>query len=172
MMNVGYELYSKMVSKYVARLKGENTEEPAEDASIEISRDAYIPDGYTGNEAIKLNLYKRIIDIHTEGEAEELLEEMRDRFGEVPAEVRTLVSVSLARSLAAEAGISRIYEAGGYVFFDFRPDMLPPREKIAAVAGIMGGNVIFGTREKGFIKITAGGDGLAGALEVLKQLVK
>ena len=68
---VGYDLYCKMLNEAVKEAKGLKTEE-SYDTTIDIDLDAYIPMGYIPNEMQKLDIYKRIADIETEEETEEM----------------------------------------------------------------------------------------------------
>lgn len=83
---VGYDLYCKMLNEAVKEAKGIAVEESF-DTSIDIVIDAYIPMGYIPNELQKLDIYKRIADIETQEETEEMTEELIDRFRR-SAEVR------------------------------------------------------------------------------------
>ncbi len=90
---VGYDLYCKMLNEAVKEAKGIAVEESF-DTSIDIVIDAYIPMGYIPNELQKLDIYKRIADIETQGETEEMTEELIDRFGDPPKSVENLLYIA------------------------------------------------------------------------------
>ncbi len=77
---VGYDLYCKMLNEAVKEARGEAPAEQFE-TSVDIRTDAFIPSTYIANESQKLDMYKRIAGIETDEEAEEMLEELIDRFG-------------------------------------------------------------------------------------------
>ena len=58
MMNIGYELYCKLVDDAVRALQGEVVNENREETSVEINLPAYIPDRYIEDESFKLQMYK------------------------------------------------------------------------------------------------------------------
>ncbi len=99
MQEVGYDLYCKMLNTAVKHFKGEADAETFETA-IDINVDAYIPSTYISNEHQKLDVYKRIACIENIDEMDEMLEELIDRFGDVPKKVQQLLQVALLKSLA------------------------------------------------------------------------
>lgn len=96
---VGYDLYCKMLNEAVKEAKGIDVEESF-DTTIEIDIDAYIPMGYIPNEFQKLDAYKRIADIDSEEEADEMLEELIDRFGDLPKSVENLLFIAKIKTMA------------------------------------------------------------------------
>lgn len=109
MMNIGYELYCKMIDDAVRALQGEIVSENKEEISVEIPLSAYIPDTYIQNETLKLQMYKKIATIHTFDDEDEIIDEMMDRFGDVPQQTINLIKISHARYLAGELAITRIH---------------------------------------------------------------
>ncbi|RLA79403.1 MAG: hypothetical protein DRG36_04895, partial [Deltaproteobacteria bacterium] len=84
--------YNALLEEAIRELKGEEVpKKPAPEIHIPI--EAYIPEEYVEEEAQRLGLYKRLSLVEGEEELEELKEEIRDRFGPPPAEVRNLFEV-------------------------------------------------------------------------------
>jgi transcription-repair coupling factor (superfamily II helicase) len=106
---VGYDLYCKMLHEAVREAKGEKVEEPFE-TSVDIRTDAFIPSGYIANEAQKLDIYKRIAGIATDEEAEEMLEELIDRFGEPPRPVQNLLTIARLKAIAHSVYIKEVLQ--------------------------------------------------------------
>jgi transcription-repair coupling factor (superfamily II helicase) len=106
---VGYDLYCKMLHEAVREAKGEKMEEPF-DTSVDIRTDAFIPSGYIVNEAQKLDIYKRIAGIVTDEEAEEMLEELIDRFGEPPRSVQNLLTIARLKAAAHKVYIKEVVQ--------------------------------------------------------------
>ncbi len=109
MMSVGYELYCKMIDNAVRALQGEIINDEKEEASIEFPVSAYIPKQYIENESLKLSMYKKIALVRSEEDEDEIIDEMLDRFGDVPQATINLVKVSHIRYLAGELAITRIH---------------------------------------------------------------
>lgn len=66
-----------------------------------------------------MDIYRRIALIRTEAEADDITDELCDRFGDPPPSVNALVQVALLRGEAAGAGITDISQKGGFIRFVF-----------------------------------------------------
>jgi len=119
MMNIGYELYCKLVDDAIRALQGEIVNENKEEISIELLATANIPNKYIETETLKLQMYKKIANIRTEADVDEIIDEMLDRFGDVPRETLNLIRISRIRSLAEDLSVVRIYEQQDKVFVSF-----------------------------------------------------
>ena len=106
---VGYDLYCKMLHEAVKEARGEAPAEQFE-TSVDIRTDAYIPSTYIANESQKLDMYKRIAGIETDEEAEEMLEELIDRFGEPPKSVQNLLTIARLKAVAHSVYIKEIVQ--------------------------------------------------------------
>ena len=104
---VGYDLYCKLLNTAVKALKGEMPEETYE-TTVDLDIDAYIPSFYIRNEALKLDIYKRISAIENEEEHMDMQDELIDRFGEMPRAVEHLLKIALLKAEAHEAQIVEI----------------------------------------------------------------
>mgnify|MGYP002622758915 CR=1 FL=1 len=109
---VGYELYCKMLNEAVALLKGEKIRADFE-TSIELKADAYIPTEYIADSGEKLSMYKKISLITSQEDKDLVLEELKDRFGPVPAAVTNLLEVALLKARAHRKYITEISGSGG-----------------------------------------------------------
>lgn len=113
---VGYDLYCKMLNEAVKHLKGEMKEE-AYTTTLDLNIDAFIPTSYISNEYQKLDIYKRIASIENEEEMEDMLEELIDRFGDVPKKVQQLLSIALLKALAHSAYVIAVEQKGEKIKF-------------------------------------------------------
>ena len=107
-VNVGYELYCKMVDDAVRALQGETVREEHDEVVLDLHVTAYIPDSYIGDATTKLAMYRRIADVGDADGEEAALEELTDRFGRPPREVRTLLAVSRSKSCAEALDIVKV----------------------------------------------------------------
>lgn len=119
MVNVGYELYCKMVDDAVRELQGEIVNEDREESTVELKASAYIPDYYISDEVIKLQMYKRIASIRTRDDEDEIIDELIDRFGDVPHQTINLIKISHIRYLAEVLSIHEIKQDGNKVVLYF-----------------------------------------------------
>ncbi len=104
---VGYDLYCKMLASAIKKLSGKG-ERADFSAAIELPVDANIPENYVKNEYLKLDLYKRISKIENQEGADAILEEVKDRFGDVPKPFLRLLKVACLRAVAHEACITEV----------------------------------------------------------------
>ena len=120
LVNVGYELYCKMVDDAVRALEGEIVnDESREEATVELKASAYIPERYISDEATKLQMYKKIASIRTTDDEDEILDELLDRFGDVPAPCINLIKISHIRYLADLLAITELKQVGNKVVLNF-----------------------------------------------------
>lgn len=104
---VGYEMYAKLLEDTLDNLKG-NKKNKLRDCKVEFKSSAYISESYIKDYRFRLEMYKRISSIKTFEDREDIVNEMTDRFGDVPMETLNLTHISLIRSLALQAGFSLV----------------------------------------------------------------
>ena len=110
MESVGYDLYCKMLSEAVQEAKGIRSETEEFETVVDLSLDAYIPDSYIPNEFQKLNAYKRIAGIVEEGDYDDIMDELLDRYGEPPKMVVNLMKIADLKAAAHRASVTEIKE--------------------------------------------------------------
>jgi transcription-repair coupling factor (superfamily II helicase) len=122
---VGLDTYTRLLEKTVNRLRGQEEHEvfPAPDVSME--GPAYLPDEYVADSAQKLHLYRRLSRAEAVDEVTALHDEMTDRFGPPPAEVRRLLDSARLRLLGQLLGVERISIAADAARMTFRKDVVP-----------------------------------------------
>jgi len=108
---VGYDLYCKMLNEAVKMMKGLPVKEGFS-TSIDLNVNAFIPASYIPNEFQKLDMYKRIGNVETIEEKEEILEEFIDRFSEPPQPVLKLLDIALLKVRAHNCDITEITQKG------------------------------------------------------------
>ena len=108
MESVGYDLYCKMLNEAVLKLKGETVVEDDFETVLDLNLDAYIPASYIRNEVQKLEIYKRIAAIANEEEYDEMVDELSDRFGDLPKSAQNLLDIALLKAQAHEACITQL----------------------------------------------------------------
>ena len=129
MVDVGYDMYMKLLSEAVLEARGIEVPQRA-DCSADLAVAANIPERYIASAEQRMDIYRRIAAIRTEEEADDLTDELIDRFGDTPPGVNALIHVALLRGEAGKAGITDISQKAGclrYTVADF--DM----EKVSAL---------------------------------------
>lgn len=115
---VGYELYCELLEQAVRRLKNLP---PA--TSIEVDVDlpcqAYLPDSYIRDIRTKIDLYRKLARVAEVPQLTDFAEELRDRFGPLPAPVERLLELHELRIHAHWWRIRRIHQENGFVVFHY-----------------------------------------------------
>ena len=107
---IGAELYQHLLQRAVRRVRGEQADGAAV-PDIRIGLGIAIPRDYVPEEEIRIDLYRRLARLNSEWEASDLANEIADRFGPLPDQVRDLLDFSAIRSQCASARVAKV-EAG------------------------------------------------------------
>ncbi len=106
---VGYDLYIKLLNEAVLEEKGEKIEEKL-DTTISLKCDAYIPERYVEYSSQRMELYKKIAAIETPLDRDDILDEMIDRYGDMPKQTEALLTIALVRAAAKRCRITSVIE--------------------------------------------------------------
>ena len=116
--SIGYDLYVKFLGQAISRLKGETVIEIL-DTTIDLKVDGYIPKKYIVDEDQKIEVYKKISTLESIEDYRELVDELIDRFGDIPIEVENLMDISYIRALASINDIKNISQGDMDIKLDF-----------------------------------------------------
>lgn len=115
---VGYDTYVRLLEETVRELKGE--EVPLEiHSTLNLGLDIRIPSVYISDEAQRLRSYKRIADARDGEQGARILEELSDRYGPAPDEVKNLVKFALLKSFCERAGVESVDRRQGVANIKF-----------------------------------------------------
>ena len=112
--SVGYDMYMKLLGEAISQQKGEKPKE--KECLIDLQINAHIPEKYISALQQRLSIYRRIADIRSYQDAEDVRDELRDRYGDIPPSVEGLIEVSLCRNTAASLGIYEIGQRGDTLY--------------------------------------------------------
>ena len=115
MMSVGYDMYLKLLDEAVLEERGEKAKEP--DCTADLNVTANVNKDYVSRGEERMDLYRRMAAIRSQEDADDLLDEIVDRYGEPPKGVLNLIDIALLRANARSVGISDIRQKGGEVQF-------------------------------------------------------
>ncbi len=104
---VGYDMYLKLLNDAMNEEKGIKVEETPE-CLVDLNISAHIPESYIESLPARLGIYRRIAEIKSNEDSEDVIDELCDRFGEPPSAVLGLINVALFRSKASKNGIYEI----------------------------------------------------------------
>ncbi|MEZ6054456.1 MAG: transcription-repair coupling factor [Planctomycetaceae bacterium] len=113
---VGYELYCQLLENAVRNLK-KLPPRKRPHVNVDLPVAALIPDEYVPPGRQKIDVYRKISATANMAELQDVVAEMRDRFGKPPEEVELLISLRELQILAYQWGIEAIREEDGYILF-------------------------------------------------------
>ena len=151
LLSVGYDMYLKLLEEAVLEERGEKPELRAECAA-DLTVAASIPDRYVPSPEQRMDLYRRIAHIRSEEEADDLVDELVDRYGDPPRPVNNLISVALLRAAAAKCGVTEIAQRGERLNFTLRD---PDLARVSAIAGrpAYRGRLLFSAGDKPYLSL-------------------
>ena len=123
--SIGYELYCKEIDRAVRQLQGEEVTSSRSDISIDVPVVASIPASYISDESLRLQAYKKIAGITSREDADDVADELLDRYGDVPDEAMNLIRVAEMRSHAEKTGIINIVRQGKRVTLKYDRESKP-----------------------------------------------
>jgi transcription-repair coupling factor (superfamily II helicase) len=130
---VGFELYCRMLEQAVAELRGQ-APAPERRVTLHLGMDVRIPPEYLPGEQARLQCYRRIAEIRTEAEAQELRRELEDRFGPVPAPVLHLLEYVQLKALCETLGVQAVERRDHRIGLRFDPATSVPPERLVRLA--------------------------------------
>ena len=110
---------------------------------MDLNEEAYIPNSYIPNEYQKLDIYKRIAGIEDEEEMDDMLEELIDRFGDVPRKVQQLLQIAGLKALAHSAYVTAVEQKGEEFRFTMYEKAKVNPQKIPPLIQSYRGNLVF-----------------------------
>ncbi len=125
---VGFDTYLRWLQETVEALKsgkgdeGQRSRVPPE---VILDLPAHLSDAYVPDEAVKLDLYRRLARAEAPSEIQVVREELRDRFGPLPDDAQRLLLVSELRALGARIGLEMVLVKGDEARLTFARDASP-----------------------------------------------
>ncbi len=104
---VGFETYARLLRESVAELTGRPLPEERE-VKIDLPVRAFVPIGWLAQEALRLELYRRVATAPDHGALDRVRAEAEDRYGRLPPEVETLLAVASLRITCARLGVEEV----------------------------------------------------------------
>jgi transcription-repair coupling factor (superfamily II helicase) len=112
---VGYELYTQLLSEAVAEISGQEASQD-EEPELDLRIPAFLPDDFLPEAGTRLDFYRKLAASRTVPEADELELELLDRFGRLPAPAEALCELTRLRTKMREAGVREMKRGNGALF--------------------------------------------------------
>ena len=165
---VGYDMYCKLMEETLAEV-GQGTFRRDLETRVDLRVDAFLPSDYVADEKQRMEMYKRIAAIETDEDRAEVVDELIDRYGDVPAVVDTLLEVSQLRAAANGLGISQVSRGKGGALLRLDERYIPDPARLMQAMISLGPNLNFASGSKPAILVRTG---ISSDRELLKELLK
>lgn len=119
-VNVGFEMYCRLLDEAVEEIKTGRAADILADPVLEFNVEAYLSGDYISDAMHKIEIYQRVAAIKNDQHADDLLDELIDRFGEPPQTVLNLLTVAKIKSAARRLGIKSLIQHPSYLEIIFR----------------------------------------------------
>jgi transcription-repair coupling factor (superfamily II helicase) len=157
MSAVGFDLYAQLVDSEVKYLKAaadgaplHELDDPLEGLeplpSVDLPVVALIPSAYIEDEGQRLYYYKRLMTCRDTGQLFEAGKEIEDRYGHVPAPVKTAIAVMECRLRSQACGVRSISGKEGRLVVEFVPGQTPTPRAFSILSQHNRGAVLTGER--------------------------
>src|SRR5438045_8130599 len=101
---LGFDLYTQMLERTVAELRGEEVEDETS-VTINLGVDVSIPEDYVSDMGQRLRAYKRVSSARDEESLAAIRAETEDRYGRIPESVESLFDYARLRKAAEMVGV-------------------------------------------------------------------
>ena len=170
MLNIGYELYCKMLEEAVDKARGVEEIPEAEETAFNLPIPAILSEHYIENEMLRLQMYKKIAVIASDEDESEIIDELLDRFGDIPKATMNLIKISKIRAMAGKVGISEISQQGYKIIFKLLENVKLTERIMAGLVSVYGGKMMINGGKEPYIRLTIGRDDPLKAIEKFLQI--
>ena len=115
---VGYDTYCRLLDEVVKEEQGIEVK-PEFDVQIDLNVTSFIPESYISDSNQKIEIYQDIALCKDEKDIQDVIDELIDRFGDIPTEVEKLLEISRIKQLAKAKGVSKISNKRESVVFTY-----------------------------------------------------
>jgi len=131
---IGFHFYTQLLSAAVQRLRADRSRaaplaelavQPPLPVTIDLAIPAAIAPDYVANRELRLQLYRRLANLRSQGELAAMQAELSDRFGPPPVEVENLLYQLRVKLMAATARVEAVTSENGQILIQLPPERVP-----------------------------------------------
>ena len=169
--SVGFEMYCRLLEESVQDLKGQHLQKPPEPV-IDLSVHAYIDSEFVPDATQRIELYKRIMAVSSRESADQLADEIMDRFGDLPPAVDNLLQVARVKVEARMLGIAQIHSLNDLIVLKLLEGISFDREIFAGLVRKYRGRLAYQHGRVPQLKILIRNRTQEQALQMLLEVVR
>ncbi len=152
---VGYDTYCNLLDEVVKEMKGIELKKE-EEIQIDLDVTSYIPDEYISDANQKIEIYQNIALCRNEEDIQDVIDEVIDRFGNMPQELGNLIDIARIKYLSKELHIEKIVTRREAVIFTFNPNTVKETINIQQLVEQYGNKIKFSAGIKPMITLEMG----------------
>ncbi len=137
---------------------------------MDIKVDSFIPSKFIDDEELKIEVYKKIAVIENFEDYSELLDELIDRFGDIPREIDNLMNISLIKSTANKNKIKNIIQMDDKLRIDLSTNKAIPLALVNELSKKYGKKLTFSLSENPYLELKYKDDVLLVAKELVGRI--
>lgn len=169
---IGYDLFVRMLRETIDEIKGLKTRKIDVNVKIDLNLDVYIPSSYIKDANEKINIYKKISGIESQDDHYGIIDELTDRFGDIPLSVQNIIDIAYIKSMMIENNMSSIIEKDGYIEISYDNIEIFEFEKLKVLSSRYQGEMKFNLIGKPTIFIPNNSGYTIKLLELLQIIAK
>lgn len=167
---VGYDTYCKILDEVLKEEQGLTVEEDI-GCQIDLNVTSFIPDSYISDQNQKIEIYQDIALCKNEEDISNIIDEMIDRFGNMPDEIENLIEISRIKQLAKEKHLTKIQSRRKSIIFTYDSEKFDNSELSDMIAKY-GNRIQFSAGLKPMITLKLEKQGEKGILQEVKEFLK
>lgn len=169
--SVGYDLYVKFLQEAIEEASDKSTKPVKEaDVYVDLKVDAYIPAYYIEDPSQKIEIYNRISKIRDLEDYDILVEDLIDRYGDIPLMVDNIMYISLIKSMASRLGFYEIREIKDTIYLYYEDRDKYSFEELSRINENFVGTLSLDLSNKPAFKISYEKNKLLDCYELLKTI--
>ncbi|MCK5674326.1 MAG: transcription-repair coupling factor [Spirochaetales bacterium] len=139
-LSVGFDMYLRILDDAIAEMS-DTVDESAPEVLLDLDYSGFIPNDYISNQSEKMEIYKKISSIQTDLDLAKIVSELDDRFGPLPDEVHSLLSISELRIICKKLFVSSLREKKGEIKITFSRVSIISVDKVLRMINVSKGSV-------------------------------
>lgn len=170
---VGFDLYLRLLDETVRQLSDDGGQKAWMPADVTLDFPSFLPDDYIASQEAKLDVYRRLTALRDPAAIAALAQEVRDRFGPLPAPAQALFGQAMLRVLGALLGVEGVLVRASEARITFRADAVPRLMGLSAAFHDVQFQVDVRRAQPLALKLTrlGGAEMLEGLIRALRALV-
>jgi transcription-repair coupling factor (superfamily II helicase) len=171
--SVGFDLYLRLLDETVRQLSEGDGQKSWIPADVTLDFPSFLPDEYIASQEAKLDVYRRLTALRDPSAIEALRQEVRDRFGALPAPAEALFGSAMLRVIGAALGVEGVLVRASEARVTFRADAVPRLKGLSTAFHGVQFQVDVRRAQPLALKLTrlGGAEMLEGLIRALKALV-